>query len=182
MSSVAAPNGSKGNPLRIAVWGLAIGLWLLPLIAKQFTAEVDWSTADHVLWAIMLGTAAGFYELATRMSRNRAYRGGFALAVLTGFFIVMSNLAVGIVGNQSNPINLIFFGVLAIGFVFALLSRFEATGMARALTITAVLQGATALLALYQDGSRVFVILCVFTAMWLTSAQLFRNAAEAPSK
>ena len=178
MSSVAAPNGSKSNPLRIAVWGVAIGLWLLPLIAKQFTAEVNWSTGDHVLWAMMLGVPAALYEMATRMSRNRAYRAGFALAVLTGFFIVWSNLAVGIVGNEDNPINLIFFGVLAIGFVFALIARFEAPGMARALTITATLQAATALLALHQDGVRVFVILSVFTAMWLTSAELFRKAAR----
>ena len=174
----AATATKPGNPLRIAVWSLVIALWLLPLIAKLFTAEVNWSVFDHLLWAVLLAVPAGLYELATRMSRNRAYRAGFALAVATGFFICWSNLAVGIVGNEDNAINLIFYGVLALGVIGALVARFEAAGMARVLTIVAVAQGATAILALVEDGGRVFLILSLFVAMWLTSAELFRKAAR----
>ena len=179
MTSIAGTNGmNRGNPMRIAVWGSAIGLWLLPLIARLFTTEMNWDTGDFVLWAVMLGTAAGLYELATRMSSDRSYRLGFALAVLTGFLITWSNLAVGIVGNENNAVNLIFFAILAIGLVGAVISRFRAAGMARTVTIVATAQAATVLLALYADGPRVAMILAVFTTMWFASAELFRRAAR----
>jgi len=169
-------NGVQRNGLRIAVWGMAAAVWLLPVIAMRFTREVNWGPVDFLVWAVMLGTAAGLYELGTRMSANIAYRAGFALAVLTGFFITWSNLAVGIIGNENNPLNLIFFAILALGFVGALIARFQAVGMARTLTVVAIVQGATVLLGLYADSLRVAVILSIFTAMWLFSAHLFRKA------
>ena len=46
--------GEWGNRLRVAVWVLAVGLFLLPLVAMQFTAEVKWAAAF-----LRLATLAG---------------------------------------------------------------------------------------------------------------------------
>jgi len=37
--------GRRGNRWRIAIWGSAAFLLLLPLVAMQFTGEVVWDTA-----------------------------------------------------------------------------------------------------------------------------------------
>jgi hypothetical protein len=174
------PNSARTptQVLRVAVWSLAIGLWLLPLVAMQFTAEVNWSGFDFLVWAIMLGSAGGLCELGLRISGSGAYRAGTAVAVMTGFFITWSNLAVGIIGNEDNPLNLIFFAVLLVGLIGTALARFEARGVARALTFTAVAQALTAMVALVADGAYIFVITAVFVAMWLFAAALFRKAAD----
>ena len=79
-SDLAAP---RGHRWRIAAWVLALGLWLLPLVAMQFTAEVNWTASDFVVWAIMLGLAAGLFDRATRASGHGAFRLGAAIAIGT---------------------------------------------------------------------------------------------------
>lgn len=161
------------------VWASAATLWLLPLLAAQISSEMDWSVSDFVVWAFMLGSAAGVYHLATRLSGNRAYRAGAAIAVATAFLITWSNLAVGIIGNEDNPLNLVFFAVLGIALPGALWVRFEARRMARVMQATALAQAATAIVALVVDGASVFVITAVLVALWLLSSALFRKAAQA---
>jgi hypothetical protein len=178
MSDLAQPAATR-NRWRIAAWTLALGLWLLPLIAKQFTAEMQWTAFDFVVWAIMLGLAAGLFDLATRASGNGAFRLGAAVAIGTGFFITWSNLAVGIIGNENNPLNQIFFGVLAIAVFGALFVRFDAARLVRVMQVTAVAQALTAVVALVADGSYIFVITAIFVAAWLFAAELFRRAAVA---
>jgi hypothetical protein len=46
------------------------------------------------------------------------------------------NLAVGIIGSEDNPANLMYGGVLAVGIIGAIIARFEPHGMARALVAT----------------------------------------------
>src|SRR5690606_25886119 len=64
----------RGNKLRIVAWGLAAALWLTPLVAMQFTREVDWDVFDFVVFGAMLLFALGCYEIVSRMSPNRSYR------------------------------------------------------------------------------------------------------------
>ena len=180
MSDLAQPAALR-NRWRIAAWMLALGLWLLPLIAKQFTAEMQWTAFDFVVWAIMLGLAAGLFDLATRASGHGAFRLGAAVAIGTGFFITWSNLAVGIIGNEDNPLNQIFFGVLAIAVFGALFVRFDAARLVRVMQVTAVAQALTAVVALVADGSYIFVITAIFVAAWLFAAELFRRAAASAS-
>ena len=177
MSELApiAPN----HRWRIAAWSLAAGLWLLPLIAGQFTTEVNWSLGDFVAWAIMLALAAGLFDLATRVSGHGAFRLGAAVAIGTGFFITWSNLAVGIIGSENNPLNQIFFVVLGIAVFGALFVRFDAARLVRVMQVTAVAQILTAVVALVVDGAYIFVITGVFVAAWLFAAELFRRAAGA---
>lgn len=177
MSDFVQPAAPRGRRWRIAAWVLALGLWLLPLVAMQFTAEVNWTASDFVVWAIMLGLAAGLFDRATRASGHGAFRLGAAIAIGTGFLITWINLAVGIIGNENNPLNQIFFVVLAIAVFGALFVRFDAARLVRVMEATAAAQAVTAFIALAVDGAYIFVITGVFVAAWLFAAELFRRAA-----
>ncbi|MBK6727658.1 MAG: hypothetical protein IPG63_10420 [Xanthomonadales bacterium] len=177
---VATAAQEKGRTLgdRV-VWASVVALWLLPLVATQFSSEMDWSVFDFVVWALMLGSAAGLYHLATRLSGHRAHRAGAGIAVATGFLITWSNLAVGIIGNEDHPLNLMFFAVLGLSLLGALAVRFQARRMVHVMQATALAQAATAVVALLVDGTHIFVITAVLVALWLLSAAFFRKAARA---
>lgn len=159
---------------------------MLPLIAMQFTDEVDWDAADFVVIGAMLFGACGAYELAARMTRNLAYRAAVGFAVVTAFTLIWINLAVGIIGAEDNPANLMYGAVLAVGILGAIIVRFQPDGMARALAATALAQalvGAIALIAgLGSAGANwpgpIVVLTGFFAASWLVSAWLFRKAAR----
>ena len=162
--------------LRLVVWGGAVFAWCVPLVAK-FTVDLPWTTEDFVAWGIMLLVAAGLAEIGLRLSGQLAYRAGVIVAVGTSFLITWSNLAVGIIGDEDNPLNQIFFGVIAIALVGAFLVRFRAKGMALVMAVTAAAQFGTAFIALAYEQI-VFAIVGVFSLGWLLSAWLFREAAR----
>jgi hypothetical protein len=163
------------------MWGIAGALLLLPLVAMQFTDEVAWGPFDFIVFGGMLFCACGTYELAARMSGNRAYRAGAGLALAAGFFLVWVNLAVGIIGDEGNPANLLYGGVLVVGIAGAIVARFQPEGMARALVATAVAQALVVPVALVHRSVEGVVLTGVFVLLWLTSAWLFRKAAREES-
>ena len=80
---------------RLARWSLIVSLLLLPLVAMQFTAEVDWDGLDFAVAGALLVGAGTAYELAARRfdSRHRAVI-GTALVVMVG--LIWAQGAVGI--------------------------------------------------------------------------------------
>lgn len=165
------------NALRLLMWTGALAIWLVPLVAKQFTDEVQWSTFDHIVWAFMLAIPATIIDLVSRMTGNWAYRGAVVIALGTSFVITWANLAVGIVGNEENPVNLIFFGVVAIALLGSPLVGFKAARLRWVFYLTAAAQALSALVAL-QAEPFVLVFCGVTTALWLTAATLFGRAAR----
>src|ERR671913_2653100 len=125
--------GRRGNPWRIVVWATAAFLLLLPLIAMQYTSEVNWDETDFIVFGAMLAVACGTYELAARATSNGTCRAAVGIAVAAAFILVWMNLAVGIIGTEDNSLNLMFGGVLAVGIVGAVIARLQPHGMARAL-------------------------------------------------
>lgn len=178
------------NNKRIVRIALAIiGLLSTPLIAMQFTDEVNWSGSDFIIMGIMLSVAGALYEIGARMSTNTPYRVGLATAVGTGFLLTWMNLAVGIIGSENNPANQLFFFVVLIGFFGAIISGFKARGMAWAALVTAIAQflvPITALMMYKPDLTAgegpgvigVFILNSFFVGLWLVAARLFKNAAE----
>jgi signal transduction histidine kinase len=169
----------RGNKLRIAVWGFAAALWLAPLVAMQFSREVNWDVFDFVFFGVMLLVALGAWEVVSRMSPNRSYRAGVGVAVVGGFLLVWANAAVGIIGDGGHVANLGFLAVLLVGMAGALLAWFRPAGMARALYATAAanvgLSVACLVAGLDPRGS---VLSLFFVLFWLLSAGLFRKAAR----
>jgi hypothetical protein len=171
---------------RMLPWIVAALLLLMPMVAMQFTDEVNWDETDFLVFGAMLLGACGAYELATRMTGNAAYRAAFGVAVVAAFILIWMNLAVGIIGSEDNPANLMYGGVLAVAILGGLIARFRPHGMARALAATALAQAFVGVIALVAGlGStganwpRVIIVLTgFFSALWLLSAWLFRRAAR----
>jgi hypothetical protein len=178
--------GRRRRFWRIAPWVIAALILLLPLVAMQFTDEVVWDETDFAVIGAMLLGACGAYELAARMTGNIAYRAAVGVAVVAAFILIWINLAVGIIGSEDNPANLMYGGVLAVGIVGALIVHFQPHGMARALAATALAQALVGVIALIAGlgstganwpGAIVFLT-GFFAALWLVSAWLFRKAAR----
>lgn len=169
----------RSNRWRVTVWSTAALLLLAPALAMQFTHEVAWGPGDFVVFGAMLLCACGAYELVASTTRSRTYRAGAAVAIATAFLVVWANLAVGIVGAESDPANLAFFGVLGIGIVGTFVARFRPAGMARALLATATAQAAAGVAVLGTGrGPWVLVPTAMLVAAWLVSAWLFRRSSR----
>lgn len=195
-----AENGSGWGVSRgrVGAWAAVVGLILLvPLVAMQFSEEVNWTMFDFVLMGVLLFGAALTYELVAALVRSVAYRVAVGLAVATSVLLVWINGTVGIIGD--GPVNLLYAAVLMVGFVGALIARFQPRGMARALFAMAVTQMAVPVVALVicQAGwaemlthpdsphpsfapgvAPVFVLNGVFAMLFVGSASLFREAAR----
>ena len=174
------------NWLRVAGWGGAAIILLLPLAAMQFTSEVDWSFSDFIVMGALLGGSGLLLELATRKSTSLPYRLGCAFAVGASFLLIWVNGAVGFLGNEGNPANLMFLGVILIAAAGAVLARARSAGMARAMLAAAAAQvfaGALGFAAGWSSPGaagiyEVVMGTTLFTALWLGSAALFLKASR----
>jgi len=152
----------------------------------QVTDEVAWDAADFALFGAMLIGAGGAYELAARTRGDRAYRAGVGVALAAAFVLVWMTLAVGLIGTEADPANLLVGGVLMVGIVGAIAGRFEPRGMASALRATAWAQALAAVVALVAgSGSaepvrpgQLLALTGFFAGLWLLSAWLFGRAAR----
>ena len=181
MTMTNAERDARLTPvLRTVVWGGAVFAWCVPLAAKVLV-DLPWTPFDFMVWAGMLLVGAGVCEIGLRLSGALTYRAGVVVAAGTAFLITWSNLAVGIIGDENNPLNQIFFGVIAVALIGAFLVRFRAKGMAVTMAVTAAAQFATAFVALAHEQI-VFAIVGVFSMGWLLSAWLFREAARGEAR
>lgn len=83
----------------LIIFSVAAALLLLPLIAMQFTDEVDWNAFDFLVAGILLFGTALAIEFAIRKissPKNRLIAVGAILIVL---FLVWAELAVGVFGS-----------------------------------------------------------------------------------
>jgi hypothetical protein len=79
---------------------LSVGLILLiPLVAMQFTNEVNWTFFDFVAAAVLLLGTGLTIELAIRTIKNKNYQIALIVAILFLLFLVWAELAVGIFGS-----------------------------------------------------------------------------------
>jgi len=164
-------------------------LLLVPLVAMQFTGEVQWSPFDFILMGLLLFGTGLTYVLLSRLSDNRAYRVAIGIAVLTGLFVIWINLAVGIIGSEDHPANTLYAAVLFVGVLGAGFSRFHAKGMALTMFVVALAQFLVPLIALLvwrpvldapPGLAGVFLLNTGFAVMFTISGLLFRMAAEKP--
>jgi hypothetical protein len=178
--------GWRGSPWRIAAWGTAALVLLLPLVAMQFTAEVDWDGADFIFAGVLICSVGLTYELAVRKTSSAPYRAGVAVALAAAFLLVWATGAVGIIGSERNPANLMYGGVLAVATIGAVIARFRPRGLAFAMASAGLVQALVGGIALAAglgvgDPSWPFDILGAtgfFTALWLLSARLFLSLAK----
>ena len=169
----------------MVAWSAAALMLVLPLVAMQFTDEVNWDAADFAFATVLIvGTGIAF-ELAAKRSSSTAYRAAVAVALGAAFLLIWVNAAVGVIGSEDDPANLMFGGVLAVGIVGALIVRFRPDGLAHALLATALAQAIVGVIALmyglglpHSQPAEILGLSGLFAGLWLMSAWLFRKAAR----
>lgn len=71
----------------------------IPLVAMQFTSEVDWSLSDFIVMGILLTTTGLGCELVIRKVKRPENRFLIIVAMLALLFLIWAELAVGIFGT-----------------------------------------------------------------------------------
>ena len=71
----------------------------IPLVAMQFTNEVDWGLFDFVVMGILLTGTGLMVELVIRKIRKPENRFILIVAILALLFLIWAELAVGIFGT-----------------------------------------------------------------------------------
>lgn len=165
------------RPWRAVAWGLAALLLLLPLVAMQFSDEVSWTVGDFLFAGLLIGIVGVTFELTVRVTRNWAHRAAVVSALAAGFLTIWANGAVGMIGSEDNPYNLLFFGVILLALAGAVAARFRPAGMALAMAVAAAAHSAVAVGGMFEDP-RGGIFSLAFAGLWLFSAALFRKAAR----
>lgn len=93
---------TQSRPLGLALVRIAAvtaGLLLIPLIAMQFTREVNWSLFDFLVAGVLIFTTGLIYELIVRGIHDVRYRIAATATLLLAFLYIWAELAVGIFTN-----------------------------------------------------------------------------------
>lgn len=178
MADQARTNYSRnGISWRIVGWSIPVILLLLPLAAMHVTNEVRWTPADFIYAAALFGSVGAAFEVIARQSDSLSYRVGAGFAVIAAFLTVWINGAVGMIGSEHNPYNLLFGGVLLVALCGGMIARLRAPGMARAMLGAALAQVVISAIGFSTDPLGGAFSLA-FAAPWLLSALLFRCASS----
>lgn len=157
-------------------------LLMVPLVAMRFTDEVKWDLADFIFAGVLLFGSGFAFVILARKAAGFSYRAAVAVAVGSSLFLVWTNAAVGLMGSENHPANMLYGIVIAFGVLGAVLARFGANGMARTMLAMALAQVAVpALAAVFWRGipePKVLGVTAFFVVLFLLSALLFRVAAS----
>jgi len=196
-ASVESLGAWSASRNRVPAWAAVVACILsVPLIAMKFTDEANWSLFDFILMGALLFGVGLTCELVASKGGTVVCRAAVGVACATGGILVWINAAVGIIGD--GPVNLMYFGMLAVGALGALMSRFRPRGTSVALIATAVAQMLVPVVALvlwkvgppdlltdpdsphgpFHPGIvQLFCLNGVFAMLFAGSAALFREAA-----
>lgn len=176
------------NKTRLVVWFIVAVLILLISVAMLFPPYTDEvQVGEAIAYASILLIVGGVYELWQWLrTRSRLYHLAFGLGLAGLFLLGCVSGAVGIIGSENNPVNLMYWGVPVVMFIGSLASRFRPRGLARTLLTTALVQFLVPVVALMSSPDvswgnagviGVFVVNSMFAALFVGSALLFRRAS-----
>lgn len=174
------------NIIRLAI--ITALILLIPLFGNAFVDGWNWGLFDFVFAFILIFGTGVAYELITRKIKNSTYKLAVGLGLLTGFLVIWVNLAVGIIGDEDNPVNVLYFGVLFFGFIGSIVSQSKPKAMAKVLFTAATMQFLVPFIAFFISQPTLFeppgivgvlVLNSAFATMFLGSGLLFRQASAA---
>lgn len=87
------------NTRLIIILSLVVILLLIPLIAMQFTNEVDWDIFDFTIMGFLLFGTGLLCELVMRKVKSIKIRLIICGVILLALFLVWAELAVGVFGS-----------------------------------------------------------------------------------
>lgn len=181
---------SKLSQSLVKLTGTTAVLLAIPFTGMQFSNEINWSVSDFIISGIMIFSTGLAYVLFTRKHADLIYKAACALSLFSSLLMVWSNLAVGLIGHESTPINLLYFGVLGLGIIGTFIAGFKPYAMARVLFIMATGVVGITVIALMFDmqelpGSSFTEVIGVnafFITLFMISAGLFQFADRSDSQ
>ncbi|WP_201984053.1 hypothetical protein [Hymenobacter rubidus] len=163
-------------------------LLLIPLVGRLFLADMAWTLDDFIAAGLLLFGAGLLFVLIARMGNNTPYRLGVGVAVGAGLLLIWGNLAVGFLGSEDNPANLLYGAVLVVALAGAFVARFRPLGMAKAMFAAALAHFSVPLVAALiwkpevdLGMAQVLVLNTVFAGLWVGAGLLFRRASATGS-
>ena len=87
------------NQRLIGILLAAAFVLLIPLIAMQFTSEVDWKPFDFMIVGVLLFSTGLLCEFVMRKIKNKDYQIGVLAVIVVALFLAWAELAVGIFGT-----------------------------------------------------------------------------------
>ena len=178
-------DGWNSRPWRIAAWFATAGLIALPITIQLISGNFGWSLADFVSVTIILLMSCGLFDIAARSASSASYLAGTSAALAAGFGSIVLNGAIGFVGSEDEPHNLLFLAVVCVAVIGAVLARGHAMALSIAMSAAGIAHIVVSIgLLINADGTSdgdpqmEVVGLTVFAAMWLASAWLFRKASR----
>jgi hypothetical protein len=147
------------------------------------TGGVNWGPMDFAIVGVLVLGSGLLYEYASRRAGTVAHRAAVGIAVAAGLLLIWVNLAVGMIGDEGNPANLMYIFVLFVALVGAAIARFEPREASIAMFATAAAHVVVAAIALFAGLGPLLPADAFFVAAWVASGLLFRQAslASAPS-
>jgi hypothetical protein len=118
----------------------------------------------------------------TNKTAHKLAIGGSLVATL---MLIWLSLGVGIIGEDGDPANRMYFMVVAIGIIGAIITRLRSSGMARVLLAMAFVQALIAAIAMfakmglpYSGPLEILLLNGFFVVAFVGAAWLFRRAAS----
>jgi hypothetical protein len=168
--------------LRVALGALAV--LMVPLVASQVVEGWHWSAGSFVFVYVLFFATGMAYALIARKMGAWSYKAGVGVALVAGFALGWSNMVQ--VADSGHPENLVYYSVLAVGVVGALLARLQARGLARTLFVMAATLALIAVIlpsgAPPDMARRMAIGHGVYVVLFIASGLMFRHASLAQSK
>jgi hypothetical protein len=165
--------------LRVALGALA--MLMVPLVASQVVDGWNWPAGAFVRVYVLFFVTGMVFALVARRMGAWSYKAGVGVALLAGFALGWSNMVH--VADSENPANLMYYSVLGVGAVGALLARLKARGLA--FTLFAMAAVLALIAVMLPSGAPPYLARNmaighgVYTALFTASGLLFLRASLA---
>jgi hypothetical protein len=180
------------NMIRWGRWVLVTAALLaVPALAMAFqvgvpdpgqgTEGVNWGPMDFAVAGILILGAGLLFEYASSRGGSAAQKVAVAIAVVAGLGLIWVNLAVGMIGDEGNPANLMYLLVIFTALIGAAVSRFQPREASVWMFATAGVQAAVGIIAFVAGLPATPAADAFFVAAWVASGLLFRQASLAPA-
>lgn len=161
----------------LAVPALAMAFRLGVPDPGQGTEGVNWGPMDFAIVGVLVLGAGLLFEYASSRAGNVPHRAAVGIAVLAGLGLIWVNLAVGMIGDEGNPANLMYVLVVAVALIGASVGRFEPREASIAMFATAGAHVVVVVIALVANLGPELRPDAFFIAAWVASGLLFRQGS-----
>jgi hypothetical protein len=163
--------------LRVALGALAA--LMVPLVASRVVEGWNWTAGGFVFVYVLFFALGMTYALIARKMGARSYKAGVGVALVSGFGLAWSTMVH--VADSGHPEGFVYYSVLVVGIVGALLSRLKARGLAYTLFAMAATYSLIAVILSSGEppdlARNMAVGHGVFVVLLIASGLLFRHAS-----